>query len=153
MSLETQFHSIIYSWMPLQPFFGPWPLTQFRNHFLQPVGLLGRVISPSQDHYIYTGQHKHKSNAYTHQTSMPSVGFEPTIPASERAKTVHALDRAATVIGTRSSETQFYILKYTGLWLIIYSSLKILSVKWVMTNEGLIPIAVRIREQPWILLE
>jgi hypothetical protein len=25
------------------------------------------------------------------------MGFEPTIPASERAKTVHALDRAATV--------------------------------------------------------
>jgi hypothetical protein len=30
---------------------------------------------------------------------MPRVGFEPTIPAFERAKTVHALDRAATVIG------------------------------------------------------
>jgi hypothetical protein len=28
---------------------------------------------------------------------MPSVGFETTIPASERAKTVHALDRSATV--------------------------------------------------------
>jgi hypothetical protein len=33
------------------------------------------------------------------QTSMPRVGFEPTIPAFERAKTIHALDRAATVIG------------------------------------------------------
>jgi hypothetical protein len=30
---------------------------------------------------------------------MPRVRFEPTIPAFERAKTVHALDRAATVIG------------------------------------------------------
>jgi hypothetical protein len=30
---------------------------------------------------------------------MPWLGFEPTIPAFERAKTVHALDRAATVIG------------------------------------------------------
>jgi hypothetical protein len=29
---------------------------------------------------------------------MPRVGFEPTIPEFERAKTVHALDRAATVI-------------------------------------------------------
>jgi hypothetical protein len=28
---------------------------------------------------------------------MPCVGFEPTIPASERAKTVHALDRAVAV--------------------------------------------------------
>jgi hypothetical protein len=30
---------------------------------------------------------------------MPSLGFEPTILAFERAKTVHALDQAATVIG------------------------------------------------------
>jgi hypothetical protein len=30
---------------------------------------------------------------------MPQVGSEPTIPVFERAKTVHALDRAATVIG------------------------------------------------------
>jgi hypothetical protein len=30
---------------------------------------------------------------------MPWVGFEPTIPALKRAKTVHALDRASTVIG------------------------------------------------------
>jgi hypothetical protein len=31
---------------------------------------------------------------------MPQVGLEPTIPALERAKTGHALDRAATVFGT-----------------------------------------------------
>jgi hypothetical protein len=30
---------------------------------------------------------------------MPWKGFEPTIPASERAKTVHALDPSATVTG------------------------------------------------------
>jgi hypothetical protein len=30
---------------------------------------------------------------------MPLVGFEPMIRASERAKTVHALDRSATVTG------------------------------------------------------
>jgi hypothetical protein len=29
---------------------------------------------------------------------MPWVGFEPMIPAFEQAKTVHALNRAATVI-------------------------------------------------------
>jgi hypothetical protein len=33
------------------------------------------------------------------QTYMPLVGFEPTVPVFERAKTVHVLDRAATVIG------------------------------------------------------
>jgi hypothetical protein len=30
---------------------------------------------------------------------MPCVGFEPTTPVFKQAKTVHALDRAATVIG------------------------------------------------------
>jgi hypothetical protein len=28
------------------------------------------------------------------------LGFEPTIPAFERAKTVHALDREANVMGS-----------------------------------------------------
>jgi hypothetical protein len=30
---------------------------------------------------------------------MPCVGFEPMIPTSELAKTVHALDRSATATG------------------------------------------------------
>jgi hypothetical protein len=30
---------------------------------------------------------------------MPLAGFEPTIPVFKRAKTFHALDRAATVTG------------------------------------------------------
>jgi hypothetical protein len=30
---------------------------------------------------------------------MPWVRFEPTVPALERAKTVHALDRSDTVTG------------------------------------------------------
>jgi hypothetical protein len=38
------------------------------------------------------------------QTSMPHVGFEPTIPVFERVKTVHALDRAATAIGVKTFE-------------------------------------------------
>jgi hypothetical protein len=38
---------------------------------------------------------------------MPSVGFEPAIPASERPKT-HALDRAATGIGI----ILYYIILY-----------------------------------------
>jgi hypothetical protein len=33
---------------------------------------------------------------------MPLVGFKPTVPACERAKTVHALDRSATVTGSWS---------------------------------------------------
>jgi hypothetical protein len=57
------------------------------------VGLLGRVVSPSEGRYLTQTQNKHR------QASMPRVRFEPTIPGFERAKIVHALDRAATVIG------------------------------------------------------
>jgi hypothetical protein len=38
---------------------------------------------------------------------MPRVGFEPTIPVFERAKTVHALELAATVIGIIQSTDHF----------------------------------------------
>jgi hypothetical protein len=69
---------------------GPWPLFSFLI-YSQSVGLLERVISSSQGLYLNTGQHKHRINTYTHQT--------PTITASERAKTVHALHRSATVTG------------------------------------------------------
>jgi hypothetical protein len=40
---------------------------------------------------------------------MPQVGFELTIPVFERAKTVHALDRAATVIGVARHRLINYI--------------------------------------------
>jgi hypothetical protein len=55
-------------------------------------GLLGQGINPSQGRYL------HKQNKYR-QTSMPWVGFKPTIPVFERGKTVHALDHVTTVIG------------------------------------------------------
>jgi hypothetical protein len=41
---------------------------------------------------------------------MPRVEFEPTIPAFERAKTVHALDRTASVIGYAGTVYVNYLL-------------------------------------------
>jgi hypothetical protein len=73
---------------PLWSIGHPWKAL-FHFSFLilkQSVGVFGWGISPSQGRYLY----KHR------QTSTPWVGFEPTIPAFERAKTIHALDRAAT---------------------------------------------------------
>jgi hypothetical protein len=59
------------------------------------AGLLGRGISPSQRHYLHrTTQTENKRI----QTSMRWVGFQPTIPVFKRAKTLHALDRTATLI-------------------------------------------------------
>jgi hypothetical protein len=43
---------------------GPWPLFSFLI-YSQLVGLLERVISPSQGRYLNTGQHKHRINTYT----------------------------------------------------------------------------------------
>jgi hypothetical protein len=42
---------------------------------------------------------------------MPCVGFEPTIPASERAKIVHPLDRTATVTG----QVLIITIKYSAI--------------------------------------
>ena len=38
-------------------------------------------------------------NTHNRQTSMPLVGFEPTVSAGERPQTSHTLDRAATATG------------------------------------------------------
>jgi hypothetical protein len=46
---------------------------------------------------------------------MTRVGFEPTIPVLEREKTVHALDRAVTVIGSLSYQLiKHYAMKVYG---------------------------------------
>jgi hypothetical protein len=57
----------------------------------------------------WTGDQLYRKAATTHrtiqtqkkrgQTSMPRLGFERTTPVFKRAKTFHALVRAATVIG------------------------------------------------------
>jgi hypothetical protein len=47
---------------------------------------------------ICTHRTTQTQNKYT-KTTIPSVKLEPTIPAFERMKAVHALDRAAAVIG------------------------------------------------------
>jgi hypothetical protein len=76
-----------------------WPLIFSFMIILQTAGLLGRVISSTQGLYLNTGQHKHRIYICTYQTSMPCVGFEPTITTSERAKTFHDSDSSATVTG------------------------------------------------------
>jgi hypothetical protein len=68
--------------------------------YTRAIGLLERVISSSQGLYLThdntnTGKHIHTPlNIHA-----PKAGFEPAITASERSKTVHALDRSATATG------------------------------------------------------
>jgi hypothetical protein len=62
------------------------------------------VTRPLPTHKTTQTQNKHT------QTFMPWVGFEPTITGLEGVKTVHALDRAATVIGTQDSAHKIIIM-------------------------------------------
>jgi hypothetical protein len=88
--------SFIQQWH-YSPWLGPALFFSSVITFTQSVGLLGRVISPSQGRYLHAGQHK--QNKRTHRHPCLWVRFELTIPEFERAKTVHASDREATVIG------------------------------------------------------
>jgi hypothetical protein len=64
--------------MPLQPFVGPWPLFQFPGP------------AHSRQDSLGGGSARRKASTYTQNNT--NIAFE-------RAKTVHGLDRAATVIG------------------------------------------------------
>jgi hypothetical protein len=94
--LQARFQECRYLSMALQPFAGPWPLFHFLDFYK-----VGRtpwtgdqpVARPLPIHRTEQTQNKRT------QTSMPQVEFEPTVPVFEWAKTVHALDRASTVIG------------------------------------------------------
>jgi hypothetical protein len=81
--------------MALQQIVGPWSLFRFLIlHTVCRTTWTGdkTVARPLPKHRTTQTQNKRR------ETFMPWVGFEPTIPAFERAKTVHALDCAATVI-------------------------------------------------------
>jgi hypothetical protein len=104
---QTSFHMYLSVYLSVclstHPSIHPWlysPLLGLGRFFsflmyTQSVGLLGRgshVARPLSTHRTTQIQNKRS------QTSMSWVGFEPTIPAFELAKTVHALDCADTVI-------------------------------------------------------
>jgi hypothetical protein len=81
--------------------------------YTQTVGLLGREIRPLQGRYLHTEQHKHRINARRH----PCLEWDSN-PVFERAETVHALDRAATVISSELSGSIKYwkILEWLRDW-------------------------------------
>jgi hypothetical protein len=64
--------------------------------YTQSIGLLGWGISPSQGLYLRIEQHTHRIKAQN--TESHDVRVRTTILVFERAKTIHATDRAAAVI-------------------------------------------------------
>jgi hypothetical protein len=114
-SYSVLFINYYFTYLILSPYIFTVSSSFFILIILQTVGLLGRVISSSQGLGLNTRQHKHRIKAYTHQTSMPSVAFEPTIPASEQAKTVHASDRSVNYFrGVQTKEDQRCINRVTN---------------------------------------
>jgi hypothetical protein len=73
----TTQHSLIVPWQikPSGPF--PSELIWKNGFYRQLIGLHGRVMSPSQDHRLHRTTQTQKKWG---QTSMPWMGFEPTIP-------------------------------------------------------------------------
>jgi hypothetical protein len=62
--------------------------------FTQTVGLLGRVISPSQGRYLHTGQHKQNANTDIHALSGIRT-YDPNVRASEDSSCLTAGARHA----------------------------------------------------------
>jgi hypothetical protein len=79
--------------MTLQPLLGPWPLFQFRNSIHSWKDSLDGGSARHKARYLHTNTEN------THTDIHARARFEPTTPLFERSKTVHALGRAATVIG------------------------------------------------------
>jgi hypothetical protein len=112
-SLSSVQNLSIYLSMTLQPL---WTLAAFFSFLIhiESVGFLVRG-SARRKAAIYTQNIMTQNNC--RQTSVPRVRFEPTIRAFERAKKVHALDRAATVIGSLSCNNlnNYLVENWTGL--------------------------------------
>jgi hypothetical protein len=102
----------IYLSVALQPL-GPWPLFQFLN--LYTVGRTPWTGDQSVARPLPIYRTTQTRNKRT-QTSMPWMGFEPTIPVFERAKTVHALDRVATVIGLLLGVPHVPVVVHVSHW-------------------------------------
>jgi hypothetical protein len=127
--------------MALQPFVGPPPLFSFLILYT-----IGRTpwtgdqpfARPLPIHRTTQTQNKRT------QSSMPRVGFEHTTPLFERAKTVHPLDRAATVINR--PHLQLHIPEY-NIELLMNDRISPL-VKQVTRNNGQIFFSTR-KGSPW----
>jgi hypothetical protein len=92
-------------------FVGSWPLFQFLDLFYT-IGRTHWTGDQPVPRSLPTHRTTQTQNERT-QTSMSQVDFEPTIPVFERAKIVHAIEHAVTVIsGTWYSSIKFRHIVY-----------------------------------------
>jgi hypothetical protein len=102
----------------------------FHFSFLILDGRYDSLDGGSACHKAATCTGHHKQNKRT-QTSIPWVGFEPTIPVFELAKTVHTLDRSSTVVSLKLINSIDFIIGLHRILKPIY--LKAQLVSWLVT--------------------
>jgi hypothetical protein len=103
---------------------GPRPLIQFRNYFSQTVGLLGRVISPSQGPYLHTGQHKQNKRIHTPNIHAFS-GIRTHDPISclrLRGYSHRAIQIKSADFTSETRALNFWTLTYAHMWSSLSSS-------------------------------
>jgi hypothetical protein len=79
--------------MALQLFVGPWPLFQFIHFYA--VGRTPWAV----DQPVARPLPAHRTSQTQNKRTDIHAGFQPTIPVFEQAKTIHASDRVASLIG------------------------------------------------------
>jgi len=86
-------YNIVFPWRNSPQWARPSSFEDSRSHSDTPQSVeLWTSDQPDPENYLTT------RNTNKTQTSMPTAGFEPTFPASEKLQT-HTLDRAVTGIG------------------------------------------------------
>jgi hypothetical protein len=89
------FHSFIHSFIHqclYSPLLGPGLFFSSIIFFAQTVGLLGRVIRPSQGPYLHIGQHKHRINAHTDIHALGGIRtHDPSVRANEDSSSLRRL--------------------------------------------------------------
>jgi hypothetical protein len=102
--------SFIREWI-YSPLLDPGLFFSFVIFFTQTVGLLGRVISPSQGRYLHTGQHKHRINAHIDIHALSEIRTHSlSIRASEGSSSLTPCgdcDRRSTIL---TIQNKHYIL-------------------------------------------
>jgi hypothetical protein len=109
-SIHLFIHSFIYQWF-YSPLLDLGLFFSFVIFFTQMVGLLGRVISPSQGRYLHTGQHKHKENSHTDTHALS--GFrthDPIVQPSEDSSCLRPRGHCD------HQEEKLQVLKYTVIY-------------------------------------
>jgi hypothetical protein len=109
--IHSFIHSFIHKWL-YGPLLDPGLFFSFAIIFTQTVGLLGRVISPSQGRYLNTGQHKHRINAYIDMHALSVIRtHDPSVRASEDSSCLRPSDHYDRLPAYKRSKNDSHILR------------------------------------------